>query len=340
MTKILVSGSAGFIAGYIIEELLNNDYSVVGVDNYSKYGVVEKSYNNHPNYQFHNQDIRDEYLYALIKNCDYFIMNAASVGGIAYFHKFAYDLLKINEDINSYCFDAALYAHKNYKLKKIIVASSSMIYESTNIWPSKEGDEQTIPPPLSTYGFQKLAMHYWCKGAFEQYGLPYTIYIPFNCVGLGEYKIKSKEKMLNGNIELTMSHVIPDLVKKILLKQDPLVILGSGSQYRHYTHGEDIARGVLRCLSMDNSIVNESFNLATDEGHTVLELAKKIWEKINGNKEFRYVSDAPFYHDVQKRIPDVSKSREVLNWEAEISLDESLDEIIPWIDDNLSKGLI
>ena len=55
----------------------------------------------------------------------------------------------------------------------------------------KEGDEIKIPPPLSTYGFQKLSSEYFAKGAYEQYKLPYTIIRPFNCIGIGEKRAKN-----------------------------------------------------------------------------------------------------------------------------------------------------
>ena len=108
------------------------------------------------------------------------------IGGIAYFHEMAYDLLAENERIMASTFDAAIHAFKNGKLRKINVLSSSMVYECANNYPSKEGDEKIIPPPMSTYGFQKLACEYYCKGAFEQYGLPYTIIRPFKLCRTGE----------------------------------------------------------------------------------------------------------------------------------------------------------
>src|SRR6202034_1376952 len=87
--KVLVSGSAGFIGGYVVEELLGKGYSVVGVDNFSKYGKVAKSYDNHPNYRLVEGDCRDvELMTELLKDCDHFIAGAALIGGISYFHTY------------------------------------------------------------------------------------------------------------------------------------------------------------------------------------------------------------------------------------------------------------
>ena len=78
--------------------------------------------------------------------------------------------------------------------------------------------------------------------------------------------------------------------------------------------------------------VNDDFNLSTAASTTVLELAEAIWHKIHTDgRPFHHVSDAPFEHDVQLRVPDVRKSREVLGFEATTTLDTMLDEVIPWI---------
>src|SRR5580704_16395310 len=98
--KVLVSGSAGFIGGYVVEALLGRGYSVVGVDNFSKYGKVAKSYDDHPGYQLVEADCRDtELMSGLLADCDQFIAGAALIGGISYFHTYAYDLLASNERI-------------------------------------------------------------------------------------------------------------------------------------------------------------------------------------------------------------------------------------------------
>jgi nucleoside-diphosphate-sugar epimerase len=88
-----------------------------------------------------------------------------------------------------------------------------------------------------------------------------------------------------------------------------------------------------------DAAVNEDFNLSTAASTTVLELATAIWHKIHGpDREFRYVSDPPFEHDVQLRVPDVRKAREVLGFEATTTLDAMLDEVIPWIRTELEAG--
>jgi UDP-glucose 4-epimerase len=218
--------------------------------------------------------------------------------------------------------------------------SSSMVFESTTEWPSYEGQEREVPPPLSSYGFQKLAVEYFARAAWDQYKLPYTLVRPFNCVGIGESRALGDEEILSGNVKLAMSHVVPDLVQKVLKGQDPLHILGSGDQIRHYTYGADLARGVVMAMEHPEAR-NEDFNLSTAQSTTVLELAEAIWRKVKGPDEpLRVVSDDPFQYDVQRRVPSTDKAKRVLGFEATTSLDAMLDEVIPWIDAAIKSGTI
>ncbi len=162
---------------------------------------------------------------------------------------------------------------------------------------------------------------------------------PFNCVGIGESRALGDVEIESGNVKLAMSHVVPDLVQKVLKGQDPLHILGTGEQVRHYTYGGDLARGIVECVFQDAAL-NDDFNLSTAESTTVLDLAQLIWKKINGDKPFNVISDEAFEYDVQKRVPDVSKAKRVLGYEATTSLDTMLDEVIPWIDQAMKDGTI
>lgn len=341
MEKVLVTGSAGFIGGYLVDELLKQGYAVIGLDNLSKYGRVSRSFDENPNFRFVQGDAADvALLEELLVDCDHFIAGAALIGGISYFHQFAYDLLAKNERIIAAACDAAIATQKAGRpLKKVTYLSSSMVFESTDRWPSVEGDERKVAPPLSSYGFQKLAVEYFAIAAWDQYKLPYTICRPFNCVGIGESRALGGTKIKSGNVDLALSHVVPDIVQKILKGQSPLHLLGNGEQIRHYTYGGDLARGIVTAMQHP-AATNEDFNLSTAESTTVLELSKVIWKKINGDKPFEVTFDNPYEHDVQKRIPSVEKAKSVLGFEATTSLSEMLDEVIPWIREAISQDLI
>src|SRR6202021_1571498 len=309
MQKVLVSGSAGFIGGYVVEELLRRGYAVVGLDNFSKYGKVRKSYDSHPDYQLVEGDAQDVALMTrLLADCDHFIAGAAMIGGISYFHTYAYDLLATNERIIAASCDAAIAAHREGRLRKVTHLSSSMVFENATEWPSYEGQEREVPPPLSSYGFQKLAVEYFAKAAWDQYQLPYTIVRPFNCVGIGESRALGDEEIMSGNVKLAMSHVVPDLVQKVVKGQDPLHILGTGEQVRHYTYGGDLARGIVTAMEHPAAL-HDDFNLSTAASTTVLELAEVIWRKIKGaDVPLRVVSDDPFENDGKRRVPSTDKA--------------------------------
>jgi nucleoside-diphosphate-sugar epimerase len=337
--KILVTGAAGFICGYLVPELLGRGHEVIGLDDFSKYGRLAKSYDDHPAYRFVEGDAKDVALLTeLAADCDQVVAAAAMIGGISYFHEFAYDLLAENERILASTFDAAIAARRGGRLERIVVVSSSMVYESATVFPTPEGAQLTSPPPVSTYGFQKLASEYFARGALEQYGLPSTIVRPFNCVGIGERRAVRDTDVMSGNVKLALSHVVPDLALKVLKGQDPLHILGDGSQVRHYTYGGDLATGIR--LAMESpAAVNADFNLSTAASTTVLELAQAIWRQVHGpDREFRFVSDPPFEHDVQMRVPDVRRAREVLGFEATTTLEAMLDEVVPWIRAEVEAG--
>ena len=339
--KILVTGAAGFVGGYLIQELLDQQFDVIGVDNFSKYGPIEKSYQSHPRYRFVRGDCTDAGLLTqLALECDHLVAGAARIGGIAYFHEYAYDLLAENERIAAATFDAAINAHRDGRLQKITVLSSSMVYEHATRFPTPEGHERHCPPPASTYGFQKLACEYFAQGAHEQYGLPYTICRPFNCVGVGERRALGEKEIPSGNVTLAMSHVVPDLVQKVQKDQDPLHILGTGDQVRCYTYGGDLAKGIVTCVTHPAAL-DQDFNLSTPVETTVLELAELIWRKIHSDgRPFRFVTEPPYPNDVQRRVPSTNKARDLLGFEAHTDLSTVLDEVIPWVRQEIELGRI
>ena len=133
--------------------------------------------------------------------------------------------------------------------------------------------------------------------------------------------------------------MVPDLVRKVLAGQDPLRILGSGRQVRHYTSARDIAAGIAIAMAHPDAL-DDDFNLASPTGTSVLELADAIWRRLRPGEELRYECDDPFAHDVAARVPSVAKARDRLGFEATTTLDEILDEVVPWVADAVDRGLV
>lgn len=363
---VLVTGSAGFVGAYLVDELLAQGYHVIGLDNHSKYGPdALKPRDLNPNYEFICGDAKDvPLLTKLVGRSDYLIAGAAIIGGISLFHARAYDLIAENDRIMAAAYDAAIAVWEGQRaarearlggddctelgeidrpvLRKVVVISSSMVFENTKEYPTPEGAQLTSPPPSSTYGFQKLACEYYARGAYEQYGVPFTIVRPFNCVGIGERRTvhKAGAKLVqSGNVSLAMSHVVPDLIQKVLKGQDPLRLLGSGGQVRHFTYAGDLARGIR--MAMENPLAtNEDFNLSSARSTTILELAELIWKKCKPGVPFRYETEVPFTYDVQVRVPDVSKAKRALGFEATTELEEMLERMVPWVEEQLELDRI
>ena len=155
------------------------------------------------------------------------------------------------------------------------------------------------------------------------------------CRALGEVEV------LSGNVKLAMSHVVPDLVQKIVKGQDPLHILGDGNQVRHYTYGGDLARGHRRPRWSTPPRSTTTSTSRPRESTTVLELAENdLATDQRRDVPFRYVSDDRSSTTCRSGVPAVEKARDVLGFEATTTLDEMLDEVVPWILDAMEQGLI
>lgn len=310
--KVLVTGGCGFIGSEVVKQLLAKDYEVVVADDLSKPESSIKG-----GYSFIKVDLTDKaQTNKAFKNIDLCINLAAKIGGIGYFHKIPATILSENDKIYSSTFEAAV----SNKIERMVYLSSSMVYESTNKFPSKEKDIKQIPPPVSAYGFSKLSGEWYCQAFAQQYGLNYSICRPFNAYGINESPGK----------EVGYAHVIPDLVKKILSGQHPLELLGNGQQTRCFTHVSDLADGIITVMESKKAI-NQDFNLANPQEIKIIDLAKMLWSLCGIKKEFKVKFIEPFKHDIQRRVPDVSKAENVLNWKAKIKMEKGLEEVVLWL---------
>ena len=142
-----------------------------------------------------------------------------------------------------------------------------MVYESSTVYPTPEGEQRTSPPPVSTYGFQKLATRVLRPGRLGavRAAVHDRPAVQLRRRSASGGRCRDKE-ILCGNVKLAMSHVVPDLVQKVLKGQDPLHILGDGGQVRHYTYGGDLAPGI-RLAIESPAALNEDFNLSTAVVH-------------------------------------------------------------------------
>ena len=133
-------------------------------------------------------------------------------------------------------------------------------------------------------------------------------------------------------MKLAMSHVVPDLVQKVLKGQDPLHILGDGTQVRHYTYGGDLASGIVTAMEHPDAR-NDDFNLSTARSTTVLELAEVIWRKIKGPDEPLRTVVGPGLRPRRRQAGPLHREGQAPSSASRPppSLDDMLDEVIPWI---------
>jgi len=318
-TKFLVTGGAGFIGSEIVKQLLDKGYLVRVADDLSKKDAKVDS-----RAQFVKVDLTDyQKTKPVFDGIDIVINAAAKIGGIGYFHKYPATILSENNKIYSSTFEAAVTA----KTKRIVYISSSMVFESTFFFPSKEEDLFKIPPPVTSYGFSKLTGEWYCKAFWDQYKLPYSICRPFNAYGINEFPER----------EPGFAHVIPDLIRKILSGQYPLELLGDGEQTRCFTHVADVASGII-AVSLHPKGENQDFNIGTDHEIKMIDLASKIWNIMELGKPFKVKFVSGFKYDIRKRIPDVQKVKKLINWQARVNFDNGLKEVINWLAQQKAAG--
>lgn len=310
--KVLVTGGAGFIGSRVATQLVNLGARVRVVDDLSKgeasnlAGVIDKI-------EFIQGDLLDiKMARQCLKDIEVCFHFAAKIGGIGFFHKYPATSIRDNTLMNLNLWDAA----RDTGIRMVCV-SSSMVFERTNTFPTPETAVESSPPPLTGYGFSKLITEYISQTYYDEFSVPYVIVRPFNAYGPRE----------NPGDWVGYSHVIPDLVDKILGGQYPLEILGSGKQIRSYTYVDDVADGIIFAATHAE---NDDLNIGVDVETSIAELAEMIW-KLCGRKELIKFQHLPaFKYDVQKRVPDISKIKK-LGWTPKTSLERGLKITIEWL---------
>lgn len=315
--KILVTGSEGSLAQIVIPCLIKEGHEIVGVDNFARYGVIERE----RNYEFMAGDLGNTVVVKSIFSnykFDAVFHFAALIYGVVGFHKRPADIIADN---NLTTINLLKFGHNS--MKKFVYLSSSMVYERSMKWPHKEEDTENIVVMSTSYGLSKYIGERVTQSFYEQYGVDYVIWRPFNIIT----PFESPE-------EEGFSHVFADMIDKILVKkQNPVNVFGDGEQIRCFTNIYDVADSLAK-FSLREEAANQIFNIGNPEPVTIKELAGKI---VNIGKKYGLLPNdynltfnhQPIYtDDVKKRIPDVTKIKETFGWEAKLKIDGSLEQYI------------
>jgi UDP-glucose 4-epimerase len=310
--KYLVTGGAGFIGSHLTEQLISRGDQVVILDNLST-GLSDNLSTIKNKVEFEQGNILDKSLVEkLVSNSDYVVHLAAALGVLNIVNK-PLESLKSNLQGTEIVLEAA----NKYK-KPILIASTSEVYGKNDKVPLNEEDDRVIGHPLKSrwsYSEAKAIDESLAYFYFLEEGLQSRIVRFFNTVGprqLGNYGM-----------------VIPRFVSSAL-KGEALSVYGSGEQIRCFCHINDAVKGLLLVMDSDKA-VGEVFNVGNNQQVSIMELAKKVIE-ITGSKstieKIAYEKAYPKgFEDMQRRVPDISKIKQVLGWSPQLNLDQIIKDI-------------
>ena len=310
--KYLITGGAGFIGSHLAESLIARGDEVVILDNLST-GSSNNLENIDDKVEFNHGDILDQDLISqLVSNSDHVIHLAAALGVLNIVNK-PLDSLKTN----LHGTELVLEACDKYK-KPVLVASTSEIYGKNDKVPLNEEDDRVIGHPLkSRWSYseakavdESLAYFYNLENK-----LPVRIVRFFNTVGPRQV----------GNYGM----VVPRFVSAALVNKS-LSVYGSGDQIRCFCHVDDAVRALLLVMDSDKAI-GQVFNVGNNQQISIMELAKKVIEITNSSSKIEKIAYEDAYpdgfEDMQRRVPDISKIKQVLGWTPEINLDQIIKDI-------------
>jgi UDP-glucose 4-epimerase len=296
--RILVTGSEGSLMQAVIPHLLEQGHEVIGVDNFFRYGVIERD----RAYELRTGDLTDPaFATSCVAGRDAVIQAAARIFGVGGFHQYPADILSHDVTLHQ----NVLWAAQRAGIPKVAYISSSIVFERVESHPSSEEQVFEAPIPATDYGLSKLTGERLSMAFARQYGLKYVVWRPFNIIT--PYERAEREQ--------GFSHVFADFIRMIVdERRNPITVLGDGEQVRCFTWIDDIAAAIAK-WSFDPATDDEAFNLGNPEPTTMRELAQIIYEEAQA-AGLLSVTDVPlaftptpiYSDDVKIRIPDIAKA--------------------------------
>lgn len=311
--RILVTGVCGSLMRAVVPLLLERGHAIRGVDNFMRYGRERPP----DDIEFIEGDLTDaDTVRRVVRGVDGIIQAAAQIYGVAGFHRYPADILQRDTALHGLILREAV----NADIERVVYISSSMVYER-QADVAREADVPDMLVPLTDYGLSKLMGERLSRAFHDQYGLDFTIWRPFNIIGLHENA---------AGYDPGVCHVFADFIRRIVdERQNPMLILGDGEQVRCFTWIEDVARGIA-AHSFTDATRNEDFNLGNPEPVTMKDLARRIYALHHAMigpepcEPLHFTSAPAFEDDVRVRIPAIGKATAVLNWRPTVFLHEML----------------
>ena len=308
--RIFVSGGAGFIGTTLARELVDRN-EVIAYDNLHRDALSGTELGEHPNFTLVQGDILDADAFrAAAAGATHFV-HCAAIAGVDTVLQSPVRVMRVNVIGTYNALEAAIATLPT--LERYVDFSTSEVF-GTHALNVEEGHVSTIGSVGEarwTYAVSKLAGEHMAHAYHDELGLPTVTVHPFNIFGPGQ---------IGGG-------AIRAFIEASLAGRD-VTIHGDGSQIRAWTYVTDMVSGVLACLEHE-SAVGQAFNIGNPRGAvTIYDLAQRI-KRLSG-AQGEIVFQPLHYADVELRIPNVKKAREVLGWEPEVELDEGLEKTIAW----------
>lgn len=308
-SKFLVTGAAGFIGSNLVEALLKLGFQVRGLDNLSTGKEKNLStFADDPNFQFIMGDIRvfDTCLQAC-EGIDY-VLHQAAWGSVprSIEMPLAYEEINIRGTLNM------MEAAKQCKVKKFVYASSSSVYGDEPNLPKREGKEGNL---LSPYALTKRVN--------EEYGKIYSSLYGLDTYGLRYFNVFGKRQDPNG----PYAAVIPKFIKQLLNGERP-IIYGDGRQSRDFTYIENVIEANLRACVASHEVAGQAFNIACGGRQYLISIYHEICNLLESSIEPLFGPDRP--GDIKHSNADISKAKELLNYDPQWSFEKGIREAIDW----------
>ncbi len=312
--KIFITGGAGFIGSTLIGQLIEEN-EIIAYDSLQRNTLKSQSFSKHSNLKLVEGDVLDvDKLTSAAKGCNLFV-HAAAIAGIDNTVVNPVNTMRVNMLGTANALEAAKQAET---CERFLEFSTSEVFGS-RAYRVEELDSTTtgaVGEARWTYAVSKLAGEHLTHAYHRQYKLPTVTFRPFNVYGPGQ----------------TGEGAISIMIRKAL-KDEDIYIFGDGSQIRAWCYVDDMTEALLKALYLPNAI-GESFNIGNSRAvTTIYGLAQTICRVLNSKSKiiFRDALSA----DIELRIPNVDKAKELLGFEAKVDLEQGLLNTAEWIATNM-----